>query len=316
MIQRRITLRDFIDLEDKLIATGTGEFKDVVMRIVESCLEIAGELEMAELSTNMGESHSTNIFGEVQKKLDIFSNDRLVKNLSESTAVYSIASEEMDTTDFVNKQQGRYTVFFDPIDGSSNLASHISLGTLFSIFSKEDKILLPGNQQLAAGYMYYSNTIEFVYTSRIGKVNIFTLDQSSGEFILTHKNIRMPSIGKIYSINEGRELLFSKSLQNYLKMLKEHTYKLRYVGSMAADIHRTLMEGGIFLYPSDKENPNGKLRLLFEVNPVAMIVENAGGLARVGTENPLDITPESTDQRVPVVLGSKREVEYFLNMMM
>jgi fructose-1,6-bisphosphatase I len=209
-------------------------------------------------------------------------------------------------------------VFLDPLDGSSNIDVNINVGTIFSIYHKNSNLLQPGCKQVAAGYVIYGSSVMFVYSCGHG-VNGFTLDPSIGAFLLSHPQIKIPQKGSIYSINEGNYLLWEKSTKKYIDYLKQidketsRPYKARYVGSMVADIHRTLLKGGIFLYPADKKNPEGKLRLMFEINPLSFIAQQAGGASYSGEITPLDIKPKSLSQKVPVAIGSLQDVQFYYN---
>jgi len=274
---------------------------------------IASHIKKSGLVDIIGQTGEKNIYQEEVQKLDKFSNDLLVDTLIESGQVYAIASEELDEPIFVNKNRGHYLVFLDPLDGSSNIDVNINVGTIFSIYHKDKNLLLPGKKQVAAGYVIYGSSVMFVYTFGNG-VNGFTLDPSIGSFLLSHPNIKIPQKGSIYSINEGYYNLYYGYLKKYLNHLKslEKQAKLRYVGAMVADVHRTLLKGGIFIYPGDKKNPQGKLRLMFEINPFAFIIRQAGGLAYTGKINPLQITPEALSQKAPIVLGSVDNVKEYL----
>lgn len=217
---------------------------------------------------------------------------------------------------------GNYVVAMDPLDGSSNIDVNISIGSIFAIYHRDDKaksgpftvddVLLPGSQLVAAGYTMYGSATMLVLCVKGMSVNAFTLDPSSGEFVLTHPNITMPVKKAIYSVNEGNTRHWFENVQKYVADLKLEAYSARYVGSMVADVHRTLLYGGIFLYPADKSSKQGKLRLLYEANPMALIIETAGGLAINGESRLLDMQPKSIHDRTGVVLGSKEEVERFL----
>jgi len=245
----------------------------------------------------------------------------MINCLKFSGQAYILGSEEADEPLILEATSGGYAVVFDPLDGSSNIDCQLSVGTIFGIYKKDPKsthqtsvkdVLKPGNMLLAAGYALYDAATMIVLTTGNG-VNGFTLDPSIGEFILTHKNIKIPPKGKIYSINEGNTLAWDKPTLEYVANCKQTTKSggpksSRYVGSMVGDIHRTLLYGGIFAYPGDSKSPNGKLRLLYEGNPMSFLIEQAGGRSSTGVERVLDVIPKSLHQRIPIWAGSKEDV--------
>jgi len=312
MYQKVVTLTEFILAEERKFKNATGNFTLLLTHIENAAKIIASHIKKSGLVDIIGETGEKNAYKEEVQKLDVFSNRLLVDILSTTGQVGTLASEELSEPINVDKK-GFYNVFFDPLDGSSNIDVNINIGTIFSIYHNESPLLEQGNKQVAAGYIIYGSSVMFVYSCGNG-VNGFTLDPSIGSFILSHPNIRVPEAKSIYSINEGNYELFDTKLQNYLKDLKkgEKPYKARYVGSMVADIHRTLLKGGIFLYPNDSKNPNGKLRLMFEVNPMSYLMQQAGGKATSNGADPLTIKPESLEQRVPIAIGSTKEVEKLL----
>ncbi len=273
----------------------------------------------------LGEAGSENIQGESQQKLDVYANNQFIYALKARGEVAGLASEENDDfilfDDEIGKA-GKYVVLFDPLDGSSNIDVNVSIGTIFSIYRRvtdEGKpvelkdFLQAGRKQVAAGYIVYGSSTILVYTTGNG-VNGFTLDPSLGTFCLSHPDIKIPADGKIYSINEGNYNLLEKGVQNYVGYCRENDkttnrpYSARYIGSLVADFHRNLLKGGIYIYPGTEKSPEGKLRLLYECNPLAFIAEQAGGLATNGIEAVLDIVPEKLHQRTPFITGSKNMV--------
>ncbi len=312
MFTKVTTLTEFIIKQERQFKKATGSFTLLLTAIENATKIIASHVKKTGLVDIIGVTGEKNIYQEEVQKLDRFSNDLLVDTLVESGQVYAVASEELVEPIFVKKHPGEYVVFIDPLDGSSNIDANISIGTIFSIYHKSENILQPGLKQVAAGYVIYGSSVMFVYSCG-GAVNGFTLDPSIGSFLLSHPNMKVPLSGNIYSINEGYEKIHPEYIKKYLKVLKngKKVYKGRFVGSMVADIHRTLLKGGIFLYPEDAKHPQGKLRLMFEVNPLAYIMEKAGGMALSGTKSPLEIIPHKVDQRAPIVMGSKEEVEKF-----
>ncbi len=286
---------------------------------------ISREVGRAGLVSLLGMTGTENVHGEAVKKLDIFSHDTLVNIISGGRGeIYMLGSEEMEHPMSLkdNYPGGKYIVNFDPLDGSSNIDANVSVGTIFSILRKypqanvaeKDMCKQRGIQQVAAGYIIYGSSTVFVYTVGYG-VHGFTFDGSVGEFILSHETIRTPVKGKIYSINEGNYNKWHEGTRKYIDYLKHESksdgrpYSSRYIGSLVADFHRNLLYGGIFLYPADRSNPHGKLRLLYEANPLAMIVEHAGGAASDGHQRIMDIEPKDLHQRTPLIIGSKKDVE-------
>lgn len=263
---------------------------------------------------------STNVQGEAVKKLDVIANNAFISALTKSRTVSLIVSEENDEPIKV-ENGGPYVVAMDPLDGSSNIDVNISIGSIFAIYSAKDKsnvtvddVLRPGVECLAAGYTMYGSATQLVLAVKGLKVNGFTLDPSTGEFVLTHPSMSIPAKRSIYSVNEGNSKFWTEPVQKYVNDLKtgDTNYSLRYVGSMVADVHRTLIYGGIFMYPADTKSKSGKLRLLYEANPMSLIIETAGGLSTDGSVRILSIQPKGIHDRTGVIMGSKEEVEKFL----
>ncbi len=313
MFQKVTTLTEFIIEEQRKFPQAQGNFTLLMTQIENATKIIASHVKKTGLVDIIGATGETNVHKEQVQKLDIFSNELLVDTLVQSGEVCMIASEEMEHEIHVEKNSGEYTVFFDPLDGSSNIDVNVSIGTIFSIYRKSEHILQKGREQVAAGYIVYGPSVMFVYTSGHG-VNGFTLDPSIGSFLLSHPNIQIPETGEFYSINEAYYDLFDSRLQTYLRAIKvgEKPRALRYVGSMVADVHRTLLKGGIFANPANIKKPNGKLRLMYEVNPLSFIIEQAGGMSYSRSSSPLDIAPSSLHETVPIVLGSRRDVEEYV----
>lgn len=312
MFKKVTTLTDFILEEERQVKEATGSFTLLITQIENASKIIASHVKKTGLVDIVGATGEKNAYKEEVQKLDKFSNDLLVEVLKDSGQVRAVASEELEEPVYAEKHSGSYDVFIDPLDGSSNIDTNISIGTIFSIYRKSDNLLQPGKNQVAAGYILYGSSVMFVYCFG-SEVNGFTLDPSIGSFILSHPNIRVPETGNIYSINEGYHEIFPEKVKKYLSMVKksEKTHKLRFVGSMVADVHRTLLKGGVFIYPEDLKHPNGKLRLMFEINPLSYLMIKAGGAAFSGDKSPLEIEPVKLAQRVPIVMGSRQEVEKF-----
>jgi len=331
MIRRGMTCNQFIAVEQRKFPTATGEFSEILNRIVLAAKIVSREVNKAGLLDDIrGAEGTTNVQGEEVQKLDVYANEQFIDALSKDSYVSVIASEENEDLIHTNGESphrpGKYAVSLDPLDGSSNIDVNVSIGTIWSIHRRVSKgsqgepedVLQCGNEQLAAGYVIYGSSTMLVYTVGRG-VHGFTLDPSVGEFLLSHHDIKMPERGAIYSVNEGNFPFWCEETRNWVRSLKTgetpcgKPYSLRYIGSLVADFHRTLFKGGIFAYPldyKDPSNPRGKLRLLYEAAPMAMIAENAGGRATDGKGRILDIRPTALHQRVPLFIGSTQDVEY------
>jgi len=273
--------------------------------IASATKEIAGKVRKAGLLNILGSAGKVNVQGEEVQKLDELANEILLERIKNCGKACEIASEELETS--VKISDSGYAVSFDPLDGSSNIDVNVSIGTIFSVH--KDSVLKPGRELLCAGYVIYGPSTMLVISLGKGVV-AFTLDTESGNYLLSHPEVKLPEKGKIYSINEAnREKWTEEGLRKFIDYLKGEKYTLRYVGSMVADVHRTLFKGGVFIYPADKKNTSGKLRLLYEASPMSFLIEQAGGIGTTGKERILDVVPEKLHQRVPVIIGSKWEVE-------
>lgn len=302
----------------------TGEFTSLMMEILVAAKFVSLEVNNAGLGENiLGLTGRVNIQGEEVQKLDEYANEIFIKLLGNSGLICAITSEENDKPIIIPPDRaGKYVFSMDPLDGSSNIDVNVSIGTIFSIYRKQspgkdvtdEDLLQAGSQQVASGYVLYGSSTMFVYTSGEG-VHGFTLDPSLGEFFLSHHDIKIPESGSTYSINEGNIETWEepqKKLVDYMKETDKDTqrpYKLRYIGTLVSDFHRTLLKGGIFMYPGDMKNQRGKLRYAFEAAPLAYIVEQAGGKATDGKTRILDMQPSEIHQRTPLFIGSTREVE-------
>lgn len=314
--QSPLTLTHFILHSTKQYhPEATGEFA-ILMNAVESAAKfISSKVRAAGVFDLYGEDGNVNVQGEQVKKLDVLSNEAMIEMLRRSTTVSLMVSEENEEPIFVHEYpRAKYCVAFDPLDGSSNIDVNVTIGTIFSIFRKQGKadqpaevsdILQPGKNLVAAGYIMYGSATVMVLSTGRG-VNGFTLDPSTGEFVLTHNDMRTKEFNKIYSVNQGNFKYFHEFTKRYIEDCMDSPFSLRYVGSMIGDVHRTLMYGGIFMYPGDKRAPCGKLRLLYEVMPMAFILEQAGGAASTGDTRVLDVVPTSIHQRVGCYMGSKK----------
>lgn len=320
-----ITLEQFIIEQEQEIPIAAGAFSRLIRDISVAAKIVNREINKAGLVDIIGEAGATNIQGEAQQKLDVMADNELIRALRRGGECCLVGSEEQDDVivfDTPAGLRGDYIVLFDPLDGSSNISVNVSVGTIFSIYRTPEgvdkpcieSVLRPGVEQVAAGYVIYGSSTMFVYTTGNG-VNGFTLDPSVGEFLLSHPDIKTPKQGTIYSINEGYYNAFEPGLRQYIKWIQtedeatKRPYTSRYIGSFISDFHRNLLKGGIFMYPATQKNPNGKLRLMYEVNPTAFIAEQAGGLAIDGKNRVLETVPESLHQRSPLFIGSADMVE-------
>ena len=319
-----VTIERHIIEQQKEYPQATGEFSALLYDIAFAAKLIAREVNKAGLVDILGFTGEENVQGEQVAKLDEFANDIIFKALDHTGRLCCMASEEVKDIIHIPEQFkcGKYVLLYDPLDGSSNIDANVSIGTIFSIHRKissgergtlED-CLQPGYKQVAAGYVIYGSSTMLVYTAGNGVFG-FTLDPSVGEFLLSHNHIQIPKKGSIYSVNEGNYFKWDENVRRYIDYVKTpdketgRPYKSRYIGSLVADFHRNLLYGGIFLYPADKSNPNGKLRLLYEANPLAFIVEQAGGYASDGKQRILDIVPTELHQRTPLFIGSYEDVK-------
>ncbi|MDR9455943.1 MAG: class 1 fructose-bisphosphatase [Salegentibacter sp.] len=325
MAKQYQTLGEFIIDNQADFPYSSGELSRLINSIRLAAKVVNHEVNKAGLVDIIGAYGETNIQGEDQQKLDVYANQKFIQTLTNREIVCGIASEEND--DFItiagcnNDHQNKYVVLMDPLDGSSNIDVNVSVGTIFSVYrrvtpigtpvTKED-FLQPGNKQVAAGYIIYGTSTMLVYTTGHG-VNGFTLNPALGSWYLSHPDMKFPKNGSIYSINEGNYVHFPEGVKKYIKYCQEEEedrpYTSRYIGSMVSDIHRNMIKGGIFIYPKSSKAFNGKLRLLYECNPMAYIIEQAGGKASDGFSRIMDIQPTELHQRAPFFAGSKNMVE-------
>ncbi|MFT5231817.1 class 1 fructose-bisphosphatase [Patiriisocius sp. Uisw_047] len=324
MANRNQTLGEFIIENQTEFKYSSGELSRLINSIRLAAKVVNHEVNKAGLVDILGDAGDTNIQGEDQQKLDVYANDIFIKTLTNREIVCGIASEEED--DFITitgrnkKNDNKYVVLMDPLDGSSNIDVNVSVGTIFSIYRRVtpegtpvtlEDFLQPGNRQVAAGYIVYGTSTMIVYSTGHG-VNGFTLNPAIGTYYLSHPNMRFPEDGNIYSVNEGNYVRFPQGVKNYIKYCQkeegDRPYTSRYIGSLVSDFHRNMIKGGIYMYPNTSKDPNGKLRLLYECNPMAYLAEQSGGLASDGFTRILDIKPTELHQRVPFFCGSKNMV--------
>ncbi|SHN54879.1 class 1 fructose-bisphosphatase [Desulfovibrio litoralis] len=329
---RQVTVTEHLLTHQSMSASATGRFTSLLNELILSAKIISRSVNKAGLLDVLGGTGEVNVQGEQVQKLDEFANSILIHRMKRAGVLCAMASEEnADLIPVPEKfQRGSYMLVFDPLDGSSNIDVNINVGTIFSILKRKDnsdkevslsEILQAGVEQVAAGYFLYGPSTMMVYTTGRG-VNGFTLDPSVGEFLLSHPNMRIPEDGKIYSVNEGNQMYWDTPTKEIMETFRSKQnklgkpYSLRYVGSLVADFHRTLLYGGIFLYPMDHKDPNkpsGKLRLMCEASPLSMVAEQAGGLGSDGSGRILDIKPDMLHQRVPLIIGSKNDVQFCID---
>ena len=322
IVDRKVlTLDEFTIQQMRDFPEATGQLASLLRDLGLAAKRVNVEVNKAGLVDILGDTGSINVQGEEVKKMDDFANDHFVGVLRHGISCAGIASEELDDIvvfDDPISNNSKYICMFDPLDGSTNIDVNVSIGTIFCIYkrvsplgapAKLEDFLQPGNQQVAAGYIIYGSSTIFVYATTIS-VNGFTLDPSIGEYTLSHPDIKCPDFGKIYSVNHGHFFRYDEKVRDYIHVCQKKNkdnggpYTQRYIGSMVADVHRNLIKGGIFMYPGTTDKPKGKLRLLYECNPFAFIVEKAGGKATDGKQRILDIQPTSLHERTPFFVGS------------
>jgi fructose-1,6-bisphosphatase I len=320
---RIMTIQRYIAQMERVHPDATGEFSTLLRNLALAAKIVSREVRRAGLVNILGRAALTNVHGEDVKKLDVFANQMIINSMESGGQLCVMASEENESIIPIPDEFpcGHYAMLFDPLDGSSNIDVNVTIGTIFSIFHRvsgsgpgtEADIVQAGRKQVAAGYIMYGSSTIMVFTTGDG-VQGFTLDPTIGSFLLSHPDMSIPKRGRYYSTNEGNRMLWDAGFRRYIEYLQSpdketgRPYKSRYVGSMIADVHRTLLYGGVFAYPADRQNPHGKLRLMYEANPMAFIIEQAGGRASDGKHRLLDIEPHDIHQRTPVILGSKEDV--------
>ncbi len=317
-----ITIERYIIEQERLHPEATGELSGILYDMALAAKMISSRVRRAGLADILGSTEIENVQGEIQQKLDVFSNETIIKAMDHGGRLCAMASEE--APDIIQIPEGfrcgKYCLLFDPLDGSSNIDVNVPVGTIFSVLRKitpgkhgdlED-MLQPGRRQVAAGYVIYGSSTMLVYTTGQG-VHGFTLDPSIGEFLLSHPNIRIPDPGRYLSVNDSYEQHWEENVKGLMRRYRgldgeRKAMNVRYVGSLVADFHRNLLGGGVFAYPANRRSPRGKLRLLYEASPLAMIVEQAGGAASNGTKRILDLQPTELHERTPLYIGSKSDV--------
>jgi fructose-1,6-bisphosphatase I len=325
MHQKHQTLGEFIIEHQSSFKYTSGELSRLINSIRLAAKVVNYEVNKAGLVDILGAVGDANVQGEDQQKLDVYANEKFIQTLINRNIVCGIASEEEDSFIAINSNdqnhQNKYVVLMDPLDGSSNIDVNVSVGTIFSIYRRvtpvgtpvqDQDFLQKGSEQVAAGYIIYGTSTMLVYTTGDG-VNGFTLNPAIGTFYLSHPQMQFPKYGTIYSVNEGNYIHFPQGIKNYIKYCQmeegDRPYTSRYIGSLVSDFHRNMIKGGVYLYPTSSKNPNGKLRLLYECNPMAFLAEQANGKASDGTTRILDIMPTELHQRVPFICGSSAMVE-------
>ena len=325
MSHKKQTLGEFIIENQSSFKYSSGELSSLLNSIRLAAKIVNHEVNKAGLVDIIGAAGDTNIQGEDQQKLDVYANEKFIQTLTRRDIICGLASEEEDDFITINSQdennQNKYVVLIDPLDGSSNIDVNVSVGTIFSIYRRVTPVGTPvqledflqkGSEQVAAGYVVYGTSTMLVYTTGDG-VHGFTLNPAIGSFYLSHPNMQFPEDGNIYSVNEGNYIHFPQGVKNYIKYCQEEEedrpYTSRYIGSLVSDFHRNMIKGGIYLYPQSSKNSNGKLRLLYECNPMAFLAEQANGKSSDGFTRTMDVEPTELHQRVPFICGSKNMVE-------
>ncbi len=323
-----VTIERYIIEQERLHPEATGELSGILYDMALAAKMIANKVRSAGLADILGATENINVQGETQQKLDVIANEIIIKAVDHGGRLCALASEEEPDIIHIpdNFRCGKYCLLFDPLDGSSNIDVNVPVGTIFSVVKKitrgargeMEDMLQPGRRQVAAGYVIYGSSTMLVYTTGQG-AHGFTLDPSIGEFLLSHPNIRIPNTGRYLSVNDSYERLWTDDVRALMRRYRgldgeRAAMSVRYVGSLVADFHRNLLGGGIFAYPSNEKNPRGKLRLMYEANPLAFIVEQAGGAATNGDIRILDIQPGDLHQRTPLYIGSKGDVDIATSM--
>jgi fructose-1,6-bisphosphatase I len=315
-----VSLQSFILEEEQKYPTATGEFSWIISAISLAAKIIAFKVRHVRLQGAVGQEGSTNVQGENQIRMDVISNEVIMRVLGSRPSIAVLGSEEDQEPTILRKgcDGGKYCVLFDPLDGSSNLDTAVGVGTIFTVLKNDpaipgamETVCQRGCEQIAAGYVLYGSSTVFMLTTGHG-THMFELDTSVGSFLLVKRDLRIPAANKVYSVNEAYTEGFPQGYRDYLAWTHANNYSSRYIGSMVADVHRTLVNGGVFLYPPTQKHPLGKLRMLYEANPMSFLMEQAGGVSTTGAQRTLEVTPKHLHERTPLVMGSPEEVAHVL----
>ena len=315
-----VSLQSFIIEEEQRYPSATGELSWIISAISLAAKIIAFKVRHVRLQGVIGQEGSTNVQGEAQIRMDVISNEVIMRVLGSRPSIAVLGSEEDQEPTILRKgtEGGKYCVLFDPLDGSSNLDTAVGVGTIFTVLKNDpnipgamETVCQRGAEQIAAGYVLYGSSTVFMLTTGHG-THMFELDTSVGSFLLVKRDLQIPAANKVYSVNEANLEGFPKGYRDYVAWTHRNQYSSRYIGSMVADVHRTLVNGGVFLYPPTKKHPSGKLRLLYEANPMSFLIEQAGGKSTTGSQRTMNVVPKQLHQRTPLVMGSPDEVDHVM----
>ena len=315
-----VSLQSFILEEERLYPSATGELSWIISAISLAAKIIAFKVRHVRLQGVIGQEGATNVQGEAQIRMDVISNEVIMRVLGSRSSIAVLGSEEDQEPTILRKgsEGGKYCVLFDPLDGSSNLDTAVGVGTIFTVLKNDpnipgamETVCQRGAEQIAAGYVLYGSSTVFMLTTGHG-THMFELDTSVGSFLLVKRDLQIPSANKVYSVNEANLEGFPKGYRDYVAWTHRNNYSSRYIGSMVADVHRTLVNGGVFLYPPTKKHPSGKLRLLYEANPMSFLIEQAGGKSTTGSQRTMNVVPKQLHERTPLVMGSPDEVDHVM----
>jgi len=315
-----VSLQSFIIEEEQRYPSATGELSWIISAISLAAKIIAFKVRHVRLQGVIGQEGSTNVQGEAQIRMDVISNEVIMRVLGSRPSIAVLGSEEDQEPTILRKgsEGGKYCVLFDPLDGSSNLDTAVGVGTIFTVLKNDpnipgamETVCQRGAEQIAAGYVLYGSSTVFMLTTGHG-THMFELDTSVGSFLLVKRDLQIPAANKVYSVNEANLEGFPKGYRDYVEWTHRNQYSSRYIGSMVADVHRTLVNGGVFLYPPTKKHPSGKLRLLYEANPMSFLMEQAGGKSTTGSQRTMNVMPKQLHERTPLVMGSPDEVDHVM----
>lgn len=315
-----VSLQSFIIEEEQRYPSATGELSWIISAISLAAKIIAFKVRHVRLQGVIGQEGSTNVQGEAQIRMDVISNEVIMRVLGSRPSIAVLGSEEDQEPTILRKgsEGGKYCVLFDPLDGSSNLDTAVGVGTIFTVLKNDpnipgamETVCQRGAEQIAAGYVLYGSSTVFMLTTGHG-THMFELDTSVGSFLLVKRDLQIPAANKVYSVNEANLEGFPKGYRDYVAWTHRNNYSSRYIGSMVADVHRTLVNGGVFLYPPTKKHPSGKLRLLYEANPMSFLMEQAGGKSTTGSQRTMNVMPKQLHERTPLVMGSPDEVDHVM----